>query len=276
MSIAGGMQICFWGVRGSMPSPSAGTLGYGGNTACVEIRLPGHPSVILDAGTGIVPLGRAWKATETHVFLTHFHWDHIAGIPHFSPLYQPDQRIIFRAPASSKPLKAIIEGVMSAPYYPVQLDFAAAQKEFLEVHAAPIQVGPATIYPFPVNHPQGAFGYRIEAFDSTVVYAPDREHGHAELDMVFEEYSQNADVLIHDAHYTPEEYEQHRGWGHSTWFEATRVATKANIGRLILFHHDVSRTDLQVDHLVQMARGKFERTDGAREGRVLDAWREIP
>src|SRR5216683_1322931 len=94
MTFPGGMQVRFWGVRGSMPTPSAETLGYGGNTSCVEIRLPGHPSLIFDAGTGIHQLGLKWGGEDAHIFLTHFHWDHIGGIPFFSPLYRSGQQII--------------------------------------------------------------------------------------------------------------------------------------------------------------------------------------
>jgi len=158
------MRVRFWGVRGSMPTPSAETLGYGGNTSCVKSAWPGHPSLIFDAGTGIHQLGLKWGGEDAHIFLTHFHWDHIGGIPFFSPLYRSGQQIIFHAPGSSGPLKTIMEGSMSAPYFPVQLDFASARKEFLEMDSTPVTVGPAVIRPFPINHPQGAVGYRIERF----------------------------------------------------------------------------------------------------------------
>jgi len=269
----GGIRIRFWGVRGSLPSPYAGCLRYGGNTSCLEVRLSDDQALIFDAGTGIRALGsdlgngQKPPQSSTHLFLTHFHWDHIAGIPFFSPLYNPDQRITFYGPGHAGPLRSILQGQMVSPYFPVNFELASARKEFFEMGPSEVvRIGEAKIYPFPLNHPQGAAGYRIEASGKVLVYATDHEHGHDALDRTLREFAQGEDVLICDSQYTPEEYERHKGWGHSTWLESTRVASEAQVGRLLLFHHDPGRTDDQLDAVVEQARQLFPHTGAAQEG----------
>ena len=134
----------------------------------------------------------------------------------------------------------------------------------------PLSIGGLSIHPFPLNHPQGCVGYRIEAGGRSAVYASDLEHGHPELDRVVREYAEGADVLIFDAQFTPEEYERHRGWGHSTWLEATRVANEARVKQLILTHHDPAHADTAVFQIQRHARERFENTIAAREGLEID------
>ncbi len=266
------MRLRFWGVRGSIPTPQAENLEFGGNTACVEIRLPSGVVLVFDGGTGIRDLGLLLtrefvdRPLNLNVFLTHFHWDHIQGIPFFGPLYSARNTVTFYGHGALGHPERMLGGQMQEPYFPVGLDRAAATKEFVEVGRSNIRIDSATIHPFPLNHPQGAIGYRIENDGAVIVYATDLEHGHAELDGVLQEFSRDADVLIFDAQYTPEEYESHQGWGHSTWLEATRVASDARVGRLILFHHDPSHDSKKTIEIVEQARQHFPNTIAAQEG----------
>jgi len=265
------MQLRFWGVRGSTPTPLAQNLGYGGNTSCLEIRLPNDELFIFDGGTGIRDLGMSLNgaARHIHLFLTHYHWDHIQGIPFFGPLYNPNCSVTFYASCYACALQESLEGQMMTPYFPVTLDLAASKKDYVMLGGTPITLGDLTVEPFQLNHPQGAGGYRIESRGAVIVYATDREHGHQKLDAVIREYAQDADVLIHDAQYTVEEYPRFKGYGHSTWEEAVNVALECNVKQLILFHHDPTHDDEMVSAIEANAQARFPNTLGAREGQVI-------
>lgn len=279
------MHIKLWGVRGSTPTPQLDHLAYGGNTACVEIRSASGCLAIVDGGTGIRNLGQS-LATEfvnqklsVHLFLTHYHWDHIQGIPFFLPLYRADNDLTFYAVAELGSVRERLAGQMSKPYFPVSLD-VCAPRTFVDIDRPDVKVGDITVRPFPMNHPQGAYGYRVEADGCTFVYASDLEHGHAQLDRVVREYAEGADVLLYDSQFTPEEHEKHKGWGHSTWLEATRVARDANVRQVILFHHDPWHDDQFLLDVGRKARSSFENTLVATEGLCADLsdpqWRTNP
>ena len=266
------LKLKLWGVRGSIPTPVAQNLGYGGNTSCLEIRLPGGELFIFDAGTGIRELGLALKQDpadaqrDIHLFLTHFHWDHIQGLPFFGQLYDPTVAMTFYSSCYACALRESIAGQMTDPYFPVNFEAIASNKHFENLGPKPITLSELTVRPFPLNHPQGAGGYRIESGGATIVYATDREHGNDMLDSVMREYAQDADILIHDAQYTPEEYPRFKGFGHSTWEEAVNVARECNVKQLILFHHDPNHDDDAVSAIVENARARFPNTIGGREG----------
>ncbi|MGH9340523.1 MAG: MBL fold metallo-hydrolase [Acidobacteriota bacterium] len=265
------LRLKFWGVRGSTPTPQLENLGYGGNTSCLEVRSAGGELLILDGGTGIRNLGRslveeaARSDLSIHMLLTHFHWDHIQGIPFFAPLYFPRNSVTFYAFGDSGGPEKMLAGQMQSPYFPVDLHRAPANKEFVVIDRTPLKFGDLSVYPFPLNHPQGAFGYRFECEGASAVYATDLEHGHEELDKVLREHAQNADILIYDAQYTPEEYESHKGWGHSTWSEGARVARESKVEELILFHHDPGHDDRMCFEIIEKAQGHFPRTLAAKE-----------
>ncbi len=268
------VQLKFWGTRGSTPTPVLENLKFGGNTSCISVRC-GDQVMVFDAGSGVRNLGLALMAAPPNgklnidLFLTHFHWDHIQGIPFFRPLFVDDAELHFFCHSELGPLRERLEGQMARPYFPVGLERLRAPRTFCDFSGC-IQRGAVKIYTFPLNHPQGAAGYRIECPSATIVYATDLEHGNPECDRTLRQHSEGADVLIYDAQYTPEEYEQVKGWGHSTWLEATNVARDAKVKRLILFHHDPARNDSQAAQLQENARRHFENTDAAAEASTIE------
>ena len=246
-------------------------LGCGGNTACVELRID-DSIFIIDAGTGIRKLGIELQREfpgpklEVDLLLTHFHWDHIQGLPFFTPLYSPGSEVRFHSTHSAGRLRELLEGEMSHPYFPVNFELLPARRDFIDLTNTPLRRSNLSIHPFPMNHPQGATGYRIEAGDKIITHASDLEHGDRELDRMLRECAQGSDILIYDAQFTPDEYPLRKGWGHSTWLEATRVAQECGVKRLILFHHDPGHEDTKMVDIVTEARKYFEKTQAAQEG----------
>lgn len=270
------LKLKFWGVRGSIPTPDPDNLFYGGNTPCVEVRLPNDEILIIDGGTGVRHLGldlvkhAQGERIALSFLMTHFHWDHVQGIPFFAPLYSSANELTFYSGRSSFELEDILQGQMTHPYFPVPFELLPARRNFAQIESRETRFGAVSVRSFPLHHPQGAFGYRLESNGAVVVHASDREHGHAHLDGVLLEYAQDADILIYDAQYTPEEYEQRQGWGHSTWLEATRVAREARVKRLILFHHDPAHNDSFMSGIIEDASLQFENVEAASEGWTIE------
>ena len=271
------MHLKLWGVRGSIPTATAENLRYGGNTACIEIRHGDLPPIIFDGGSGLRPLGVSLLKEFQNggacvIFFTHFHWDHIQGLPFFPQLYRSDWRLSFYAAQDANSTHRLLDGQMSEPYFPVKMPAVAAMCDYREVPWGGLALGDLRIRPFRLRHPSGANGYRIDSRDGSIVYATDHEHGNQEIDDNLIAVSAGADVLLYDAQYTPGEYTSRRGWGHSTWAEAARVAKAAGVKQLVLFHHDPLHDDAMVDSIVADARGVFANCIGAQEGwtTVLD------
>jgi phosphoribosyl 1,2-cyclic phosphodiesterase len=262
------LQLRFLGVRGSYPTPLAANLGFGGNTTCLEIRAGSDDRLLIDAGSGITRLRGMKPAPRVNVLLTHFHIDHIMGLPFFAPMFDRRCHLSFWSDQSPEVAGSNLDVLLSSPYSPVR-DSIAATREYIQIDRQPFRVGSITVHPFPLNHPQGCLGYRIESAGAVIVHASDLEHGHPRLDSVLREYAQNADVLIYDAQYTDEEYDSKKGWGHSTWREATRVARDAGVQHLILFHHDPDHDDDTMRKIEAAAKRQFENTDAAQEGATL-------
>jgi phosphoribosyl 1,2-cyclic phosphodiesterase len=267
------MRIKFWGVRGSTPTPQPDNLRYGGNTSCVEARL-GDDIYIFDCGTGFRSLGRqldreaAGKAIHALIFVSHFHWDHIQGIPFFSPLYNnPGNSFDFHSPSRTRTLKRVMEEQMASPYFPVDMSEMKAQRGFHNLDQGKAQLGEVTFETMWLNHPQGCMGFRLETKNGVLVYATDNEPGDPEFDKSVRKLAAGADVLIYDAQYLPEEYEaRKRGWGHSHWREAINVVMESGAKELILFHHDPDHDDACIDKVVQQARDHYPKVRAAAEG----------
>lgn len=258
------LKIKFWGVRGSTPTAVAENLGYGGNTTCLEIKGRAGERIIIDAGTGIRKLGTELPQETVHLFLTHFHWDHLQGLPFFLPLLETGNKVHFHSFTPVEETEKRLKRLMSSPYFTLDFDAVGAEREYSTVDTAFCHGG-LRVTAFPLNHPQGASGYRIEGYGASVVVATDVEHGNAELDRVLRKNAAGADVLIYDAQYTPAEYVTRCGWGHSTYAEAACAAHDAGISKLVLFHHDPNHSDAKMAEIVGCTTELFENTTAARE-----------
>jgi phosphoribosyl 1,2-cyclic phosphodiesterase len=274
-----------------VPSPGPTTVRYGGNTPCVEVRTDSGWLIILDAGTGIRELGRSLVAGANgsgivgDIFLTHAHWDHIQGIPFFAPIFQPGNRFtIWGSKALETSIDRVIRDQMSPVVFPVSFEELAARIDFSEIAEERHAGDGYAVTAFAVRHPGGALGYRFTsgAAGAAFVYISDNELGAAEpyqmrpnWDRQVVEFVKGAKMLIHDATYTAEEYERHRGWGHSTYHDAVTLALESGVEDLVLFHHRPERTDEQLDACVQdcralvAARGGIVRVTAAAEGMTL-------
>jgi phosphoribosyl 1,2-cyclic phosphodiesterase len=267
------MLVKFWGVRGSTPTPQAENLRYGGNTSCVEVRINGQ-IFVFDCGTGFRNLGKQLlheygeRPVHAHIFLSHFHWDHIQGIPFFLPLYvNPDNYFFFHSSSRSRGLQRAIEEQMSDPYFPVDMNEMRAHRNFYDIEEDKIAFDDCTIQSMWLNHPQGCLGFRLETEDKVIVYATDNEPGHPVFDKNVRALAEGADVLIYDSQYLPEEYEANkRGWGHSHWREGVDIIMESGAKELILFHHDPDHQDDCIDSIVAKAREYYAKVRAASEG----------
>lgn len=271
------MQIKFWGVRGSTPTPQMENLRYGGNTSCVEVRVNGH-IYVFDCGTGFRNLGRQLveefdqKPIYAHIFLSHFHWDHIQGIPFFTPLYEnPENYFFFHSSSRTRGLQRAIEEQMADPYFPVDMAEMAAHRTFYDIEEDRIAFDDCVIQSLWLNHPQGCLGFRIETKEGILVYATDNEPGHALFDKNVRKLAEGADVLIYDSQYLPDEYEaKKRGWGHSHWREGINIIMESGAKELILYHHDPDHSDDLIDSTVKKARDHYAKVRAASEGLEIE------
>jgi phosphoribosyl 1,2-cyclic phosphodiesterase len=210
----------------------------------------------------------AGRPFQAYIFLTHFHWDHIQGIPFFLPLYRKGNAALFHSVMRrGSRLQQTVEGVMGGPYFPVGMSAMAAERHFFELDETPVNINGAVISSAPLYHPQGCAGYRIEADGQVLVLATDTEPGSPLHDRAVRALAQDADLLLYDSQYTPQQLEgEKKGWGHSSWQEGVRIAQQHGVKRLVLFHHDPDGDDAFVDSLVGQARKEFPNTIGAAEG----------
>lgn len=268
------MKIIFWGVRGSIPAPGPGTVRIGGNTSCVEVQTADREIIILDAGTGIRMLGmdileRGLDRLIAVLFFSHTHWDHIQGLPYFTPATQRNNRLVIMGEQRfDKRLEQILAGQMVDAYLPFTLEDLHADLLIKEIHDGErIVVGNSTsVLPRKLEHPGGVFGFRITCQGKVAVYASDVMHPDGGLDPRLVELAQDADLLIHDAQYTPQEKQERPSWGHSSWMEAVQVAQKANVRRLALFHHDPAHADDELEEIEKQVQEIFPSAFVAREG----------
>ena len=268
------MRIKFWGVRGSIPTPENRNHRYGGNTSCVEVRLEDGTLFVLDCGSGGRACGKSLqrefgdKTIYGYFLMTHFHWDHIQGIPFFSPLYRAGNAFAFLSVRRKKnELRELIEGQLGSPHFPVDMSVLLAGRNYSSIDSEMFEVETAQIRTAALNHPQGSVAYRIDADGGSLVFATDTEPGSPKHDQALRELAQGADILIYDAQYTPEQLQHEKvGWGHSSWLEGVRIAHECGVHRLILFHHDPDSDDEFVDGLVARAREVLPLVEGAAEG----------
>ena len=285
-AVAGDRKVALtlrcWGTRGSIPSPGPLTARYGGNTTCFEVRL-GTQRLIFDAGSGIRQLGLDLLQNGGeyhHIFLTHFHWDHIQGFPFFPPLYRPDIDLRIVGPKQNNiDVRSLFAGQMGPIYFPVPFSMVAAKMFFDHLNEGTWEVGGIRLTTIRVKHPSYVIGYRIEAAGKVICFIPDNEvegEGYDVQDGWREkllDFIRGADLLIHDSMYTDEEYPSRIGWGHSTFGQSLKLAEEGNVKRLLFFHHDPERSDDELDRVVERVR-----EDAARRGSTVavDAAAEEP
>ncbi len=207
-----------------------------------------------------------------YIFLSHFHWDHIQGIPFFLPLYKRGNAFFFHSVSlKAQELQNAVEGQMVSPYFPVDMSIMDAVRNFYDIGTDPININGAIITSAAMNHPQGCVAYRVEADGGSLVYATDTEPGSPVHDGNVRGLAQGADMLIYDCQYTPEELQgEKRGWGHSSWAEGVKIARDAGVRQLVLFHHDPDRDDASLDALLARVREQCPEVIPATEGMVLE------
>jgi len=269
-------SITFWGVRGSIASPGPSTQRYGGNTPCIEIDCNGH-TIVIDAGTGIRPLGVKLAQNSNRqnldLLFTHTHMDHLVGLPFFAPAYNPENTIRFWAGhlRPERSLEDACRHLMSDPLFPVPPDVFQANVSFIDFEEnSTISITPEiTVITAPLDHPGRATGYRIEFGGKTVAVVTDTKHIPDTPNKNALKLMNEADVVIYDSMFTEEEFKERPDWGHSTWEEAIKLANIAGAKQLVLFHHDPARTDDEMDKIVADASERRPGTIAAREGETI-------
>ena len=260
------MIVKFWGARGSIPVSGKQYNTYGGSTSCLELRSRKDDLIIIDAGTGIRVLGKE-LIKKPHdnftMFFTHSHWDHVIGFPFFAPIYRKETRIrMLGCSYSSDPVREIIAKTMQPPGFPVKFDEIAAKFEFASVCSIGWEVGPISIVPIELSHPNHGLGYKFREDGKTFIFLTDNElafkhPGGKEFDD-YAAFSRGADLLVHDAEYTDEEYPRRKAWGHSTYQQAVDLALKAEVKNFGLFHHNQDRTDRDIEEILVLCRARIK------------------
>ncbi len=278
-------RIKFWGVRGSIPTPGPSTLSFGGNTSCVELQFKDGPLFILDAGTGIRELGKHLltdpRAVDAYIFISHFHWDHIQGLPFFKPAFVPRNRFtILGTDDAAVKLEQIISFQMDPTYFPITIDDMRADIQFQSIKEGNFHLQGVDIQAIYLNHPGYALGFRFTFRHKSLVYISDNEpFTEAEerknfkspslknrmADELFDNFVENkdeklvqfcadADILIHDSQFFPEEYQERKTWGHSPFTYTVGLAVKSRVKRLILYHHDPDHDDKTIQNITRLSK----------------------
>ena len=268
--------IKFWGVRGSNPTPDKDKMHYGGDTSCIEIRTKENDLIILDMGTGLRNLGShiiedSTYGNEINIFLSHYHWDHIMGFFYFAPLYDSRFTINIHGYNAKTSIKTLSEALMNKSFWPVDKDMYKAKINFIEMpkssnELALAEVNKTNIYYSIHPHPNGTNSFRVETDNKKIVYITDCEHPEGKLNENVVKIADEADILIHDSHYTIRDLKTYKGWGHSSWKQAVDVAIVSKSKRLILFHYAPSYDDSQVEANEKNAQKQFLNTTASYQG----------
>jgi phosphoribosyl 1,2-cyclic phosphodiesterase len=274
------VRIRVWGCRGSLASPGPETIRYGGNTACVEVRLDDDTLIILDAGTGIRPLGLSLlsdPSPKIHLFLSHLHLDHLEGLGFFLPVWQRGADLhIWGPPSPVRTLEQRVAQYFSPPLFPVHLSEIPAHPKFHDAPGSEVRIGSGTILSEPIAHRGPTVGWRISENGRSFAYLTDHEPAQGvDLDSMSPEWisgyqvAREADVLFHDAQYTAEEYLERQGWGHSSVDHMVAFSLACRVERPVMFHHDPLHTDDDLEKMRDHARALWEGEGGEGEGPEL-------
>ncbi len=269
-----GLEVRFFGVRGSIPVPGAGTLIYGGNTACVEIRVNGR-LFIVDAGSGLAALGNALidgPERSIDILLSHLHQDHIVGLPFFAPLYDPTRHIkIYAGNLDGRTPETALRTMFSPPLFPIELDYKAEHLDFVGFHAGETLrfADGLSVRTAPLRHPGGATGYRFDSGGQAVAYVCDFEHAGPTPEKEMIEFVRGCDLVIYDTTFTVEDYMACQGWGHSTVEAGLALCAAAGAKRLAAFHHNPDYDDAKLGEIDTMLEKASPGSFCAREGQMV-------
>jgi phosphoribosyl 1,2-cyclic phosphodiesterase len=271
------MRVRFWGVRGSIACPGPDTIRYGGNTPCIEVRCGEHV-LIFDAGTGLRALGnslvKGTKIREVNIFLTHCHLDHVIGLPFFAPFFTEGYRVKIWAgnllPAEG--IEQVMRKIMSSPLFPVEVEIFKAKIEYHDFRSGDVLYpsNNVILHTAPLDHPDGASGYRLEYHGRVFALLSDTEGFPGRYDRELIALAKGADLIVYDGTFTETEIISRAGWGHSTYERGIRLANEAGAKQLCLFHHDPSHDDDFMDALAAEANDARAGTIMAREGQIVD------
>lgn len=283
------MKIRIWGCRGSIPAPGPATLRYGGNSTCLEVRTAAGQILVIDAGSGLRNLGkelsRENEVLQVRFFFTHSHWDHLVGFPFFEPAYSSRSFITFcGGPHTQDSIRRYLSHQMEPPYFPVDFNLLRAGFDFRceRPNGEPgnCRLDGMEVSPIPLSHPNGGYGYKFIEQGKTFVFLTDNELGFQHEGGLnrgqYVALCREADLVLHDAQFTDDEYQQKRGWGHSTFRQSTDLAIAAGVRRLGLFHHDPDRTDEELDRQTEFCRQRIRLSGSpvecfaAAEGMVIE------
>jgi phosphoribosyl 1,2-cyclic phosphodiesterase len=259
------MEITCWGSRGSIPVSGKEYLKYGGDTTCIELRTKSGDAIIIDAGTGIRRLGNKLEKEQypcLNFLFTHAHWDHLMGFPFFKPLYRENTHIrMHKCPFHSKFVETILSKVMTPPNFPVRYSDLKAKIDYEDACPDVFEIGSVKIIPIQISHPNSGSGYKFIEDGKSFVFITDNElgfmHPGGKSFQEYQAFSSDADLLLHDAEYTAEEYQQYKEWGHSTYTEVIDLALGSRVKKLGLFHLNQDRTDRQMDKIVKDCRKRI-------------------
>ncbi len=265
------MILRFWGVRGSVPWATPSGIGHGCNTPCLQVSDERTgATIVFDAGSGIVGLGPTLTTPgELPIILTHYHWDHLLGLPFLGQLYAPGWRPTIFAPDLGAREIDWVGTIFDSPFFPVPYARLPNPPDVQMIGPGETRIGGFDLSAITLNHPGGALAYRVRGMTGDVVYATDHEFGRPEFDEPLAAFARGAAALVIDAHFTPEELPRHRGWGHSDWRQCAEFAAASDVGGLWLFHHKPGRSDDELVRIRTDAQRIFRATDTASEGDAL-------
>ncbi len=269
------MEIKFWGVRGSIPTPGDSFVKFGGNTSCVELNI-NCQTIIFDMGSGLVNLGNYLLKNNIKKFdilVSHFHYDHTCGLPFFQPAYNKSCEFSIRSGIEKTRGKTleVLQKQISSPSFPITLDKFLAKINFYDFEIGKdFYINNIKIRTISLNHPDGAVGYRVESNKKSICYITDHEHDIKNKNQMLLDFLRNADALIYDSTYDDNNFKNFIGWGHSTWQEATRLAKECNIKKLFIFHHDPDNDDNKMEQIENICKKMDNNFIVAKEGMLFN------
>ena len=268
------MRVKFRGVRGSVPWSVPEGIIHGCNTPCLEVFDESNNGIlVLDAGSGIVgvaPAALCEQPCPVSLILTHYHWDHLLGLPFFATLYQRGWDLMIHTPTLASHDPSWLDTMFKSPFFPVPYEHLPNKPNVAMVEPGRVDVPGFSVSALNLNHPGGALAYRIKGTRGDFVYATDHEFGNPTFDEPLADFAKNASALVLDAHFTPDELPQHKGWGHSDWRQCAEFAATNGVERLYLFHHKPGRSDQALADIRAEAQKVFKATDTASEETVVE------